>query len=89
MLKSIIETQMLLKIEGMDEGQVRVEASKYLLSLSEEMQTKVLSDRLKELKQDLATLCAVPKSRKEERDVMDRTQLQLLIQVIEGLLIRI
>ncbi|MFH1489871.1 MAG: hypothetical protein ABII06_13295 [Pseudomonadota bacterium] len=89
MLKSIKETQMLLKVEGMEDGKVHIEASKYLLSLPEKMQSRVLSDQLKNLKQDLARLYETPEGRKEENDVMDRTQLQLLIQVIEGLLARI
>jgi hypothetical protein len=89
MLKSIIETQMLFKVEGMEDGKLHIEASKYLLSLPEKMQSRVLSDQLNSLKQDLARLYDEHQGRKEERDVMDMTQLQLLIQVTEGLLAQI
>jgi len=89
MLKSIQDTQKLFRIEDMGSGKVDVEASKYLLSLPEHRQIEVLSESLENLKRDMAKYDAVPEGRKAGADRIVRAQLQLLIQVIEGLLGRI
>ena len=80
---------MLFKVESMEKGKVQVEASKYLLSLPEKMQTRVLSDQLRSLRQDLAKIHDMPQGKRQEEDIMNQTQLQLLIQVIEGLLAQV
>ena len=87
MLKSIRETQKLFKIENIKDDRISITTSKYLLSLSEEEQIEVLSASLASLKQDLATY---------ENPVLQgaigpggeiyKTQLQLLINIIENLL---
>ncbi len=90
MYKSIEETQKLLKIEGLEGGQVNIRTSKYLLSLSEEEQVKILTNQLERLKEDLARHEALPlHDSAQEGDDVDKTQLQLLIQVIENLLSQI
>jgi hypothetical protein len=90
MYKSIEDTKKLFKIEGLEGGQVNIRTSKYLLSLPEEDQAKVLANQLERLRQDLARHEALP-SRDSARgtDDVDKTQLQLLIQVIENLLSQI
>ena len=90
MYKSIEETQKLFKIEGLEGGQVNIRTSKYLLSLSEEQQGKVLADQLERLKEDLARHEARPShDSAQDSDDVDKTQLQLLIQVAENLLSQI
>lgn len=90
MYKSIKETQKLFKIEGLAGGQVNIRNTKYLLSLSEDDQFKVLKDQLERLKGDLARHEALPSRRTTQKgDDVDKTQLQLLIQVIENLLSQI
>ena len=90
MYKSIKETQKLFKIEGLEGGQVSIRNSKYLLSLSEKDQIKVLTAQLSRLKEDLASHEAIPsKDTKNQGDDVDKAQLQLLIQVIENLLSQI
>ena len=86
MFKSIQETKKLFTIEGMQSGQVDLKISKYLLSLSEDKQIEVLTIQLENLKKDLATCSgsSTPISNNQKEDV-EKTQLQLLIQVIEGM----
>lgn len=90
MYKSIKETQKLFKIEGLEGGQVDIRTSKYLLSLPEEEQRKVLSDQMERLKEDLAKHEASSSQDSAPKgDDVDKAQLQLLIQVIENLLSQI
>jgi hypothetical protein len=90
MYKSIKETQKLFKIEGLEGGQVNIRNSKYLLSLSEEDQVKVLTGQLERLKEDLARHETIPPMDTTQKgDDVDKAQLQLLIQVIENLLSQI
>ena len=90
MYKSIKETQKLFQIEGLEGGQVSIRNSKFLLSLSESDQVKVLTAQLARLKEDLARHEAIPsKDVTKKGDDVDKAQLQLLIQVIENLLSQI
>jgi hypothetical protein len=90
MYKSIKETQKLFKIEGLERGQVSIRNSKYLLSLSEKDQVKVLTAQLARLKEDLARHETIPsKDTMNKDDDVDKAQLQLLIQVVENLLSQI
>ena len=90
MYKSIKDTQKLFKIEGLEGGQVNITTSKYLLALSEEEQVKALANQLERLKADLARHEALPSHDPvQDSDDLDKTQLQLLIQVIENLLSQI
>ncbi len=82
MLKSIQETKKLFTVEGIADGQVDIKTSRYLLSLPEEKQIRVLSEQLIKLKNDMAGY----EGGRQNSDEIYRTQLQLLIQVIEGLL---
>jgi len=87
MLKSIEETKKLFTIEGMQNGQVNIKTSKHLLSLPEEKQIEVLRIHLKSLKKDSAKYeITASEEPNGQGDDVDRMQLQLLIQVIEGLL---
>ena len=89
MLTSINETQKLFKVERIEGGKVDIEASEYLLSLSEKMQVKALSEQLEHLKRDLARSDTGPQGNTEHTDEVLKAQLQLLIQVIEGLLAKL
>jgi hypothetical protein len=87
MLKSIEETKKLFTIEGIKNGQVNIKTSKHLLSLPDEKQIEVLTTHLKNLKKDSEKY--EPPAFEEpngQSDDTDRMQLQILIQVIEGLL---
>ena len=86
MLKSIQETKKLFTIEGLQRGQVDVKTSKYLLSLSEDKQTEVLTNQLENLKKDFAKYETSGLQESSGLDDVDKMQLQILIQVIEGLL---
>ena len=90
MLKSIEETKKLFTLEGMKNGQVDLRISKYLLSLSEEKQVEALTKQMERLKEDYAKYeaSATPGS-SNQNDNLDKMQLQVLIQVIEGLLSQI
>ena len=87
MLKSIRETRKLFSIEGMQNGQVSIKTSQYLLSLSKDKQIEVLTDHLENLKEDLARYedSALQDSNGKD-DNIDKAQLQILIEVIEGML---
>lgn len=88
--KSIKETQKLFRIEGLEGGQVNIRTSKYLLSLSEQEQAAVLKKQLGRLKEDLDNLEALTTDGlAQASDELDRTQLQLLIQVTENLITQI
>ena len=79
MTSSMKESQRLFTLESAKSGQVNVKASDYLLSLPEEKQVEVLTRLLVNLKQDFA----------ESRHDIYKTQLQILIEVTEGLLSKI
>jgi hypothetical protein len=90
MLKSIEETKKLFTIEGMKNGQVDLKISKYLLSLSEDKQVEVLTKQMESLKEDF-TKCepsASPDSNSQKENI-DKMQLQVLLQVIDGMLSQI
>jgi len=90
MFKSIQETKKLFTIEGMQSGQVDIKTSKSLLSLSENKQIEVLKIQLEDLKKDFAECSAssTQGSNSQGKDV-EKMQLQILIQVIEGMLSQI
>ena len=81
MFESIDATRKLFHIEGMERGDVQVRATPYLLSLPEEKQIHVLEAHLSALKRDLAQIPAQPSGEK-----IRKTQIRILIQVIQGLL---
>ncbi len=86
MFKSIQGTKKLFTIEGMQNGQVDIKTSKYLLSLSEDKQIEVLTTQLENLKKDFAKCVgsSTPSSNGQKEDV-EKMQLQILIQVIQGM----
>jgi len=90
MLKSVSETRKLFSIEGMQNGQVSIKTSQYLLSLSKDKQIEVLTDHFENLKEDLARYedSALQDSNGKD-DNIDKAQLQILIEVIEGMLSQI
>ena len=88
MLKSIENTRKLFKIEGLEEGKVDIEATQYLLSLSENEQIEILEAQLADLNKDLEMYEETPGGAKKGDDV-HKAQLLLLIQVIQGLLSQI
>ncbi len=79
MISSIKESQKLFTIEGVETGQVDVKATDYLLSLPDDKQIEVLTRLLENLKADF----------QNSTEDMNKTQLQLLIEVTEGLLSKI
>jgi len=90
MRKSILETQKLFQIENLKDGQVGIKTSKYLLSLKEEEQIKVLTAQLSKLKNDLAKLeDPVLRDSIGKGGEVEKAQLQLLITIIENLLSQI
>lgn len=86
MLKSIKETGKLFTIEGIQNGRINIISSKYLLSLPAEKQVEVLTRHLKNLKNDFARYESPGFQKPNSLDVVHKTQLQILIQVIESLL---
>jgi len=87
MLRSIRETQKLFSIEGMQGGEVNIRTSQYLLSLPKDKQIEVLTEHLENLKRDLARFAdPTLKDSNEKGDDIDKVQLQILIEVTEGLL---
>jgi len=87
MLRSIRETQKLFSIEGMQGGEVNIRTSQYLLSLAKDKQIEVLTEHLENLKRDLARLAdPTLKDSNGENNNIDKAQLQILIEVTEGLL---
>ena len=90
MLRSIRETQKLFSIEGMQGGEVNIRTAQYLLSLSKDKQIEVLTEHLENLRRDLARYAdPTLKESDGEGDNIDKAQLQILIEVIEGLLSQI
>ncbi len=90
MLRSIQETKKLFTIEGLKSGQVDIKASKHLLSLSEDKQIEVLTNQLEILKKDFAEYDSPGlQGSNGQNDDVDKMQLRILIQVIEGLLAQI
>ena len=90
MLKSIEETKKLFTIEGMKDGQVELKISKYLLSLPEDKQVEVLTKQRERLKEDFEKNepSASPDSNSQKENI-DKMQLQVLLQVIDGMLSQI
>lgn len=91
MIKSIVETQKIFKVERIKEdGQVDLKLSEYLLSLDKNKQAEVLTTQLSNLKKDLAKLKnpILMGSIGQGGDIQT-TQLQLLINVVENLLSQI
>ncbi len=90
MLKSVRETQKLFSIEGIQDGEVNIETSEYLLSLPKDKQIEVLRKHLEDLKEDLAKYeDLIVQDPNGKDDDIDKAQLQILIDVIEGLLSQI
>ena len=90
MLKSIEETKKLFTIEGMKNGQVDLKISKQLLSLSEDKQVEVLSKQLDTLKKDFEKYeASASLDSNNQKEPIDKMQLEVLIQVIEGMLSQI
>jgi len=89
-LKSIAKTRKLFTVEGVAKGKVNVVLSKYLLSLPENKQREVLNGCLEGLRKDLSAYGRNdhPKLHSQEEEV-NKAQLQLMIEVIEGLLAQI
>jgi predicted metal-dependent hydrolase len=87
MLKSIRETQRLFSVEGIQDGQINIRTSQYLLSLPKDKQIEVLAEHLENLKEDLAKYenPTVQDSNGED-DNIEKAQLQILIEVTEDLL---
>jgi len=87
MLRSIRETQKLFSIEGMQGGEVNIRTSQYLLSLPKDKQIEVLTEHLENLKRDFARFAdPTLKDSNGENNNIDKAQLQILIEVTEGLL---
>jgi hypothetical protein len=90
MLKSIEETKKLFTIEGMKNGQVDLKISKYLLSLSEDKQVEVLTKQMERLKEDSAKYePSASLDSNSQKENIDKMQLQVLLQVIDGMLSQI
>jgi hypothetical protein len=89
-LKSIEETKKLFTVEGIAEGKANVVVSKYLLSLPENKQREVLNEHLDRLVIDLARYeRGEPAAVRSEENEISKTQLRLMIQVVESLLAQI
>ena len=90
MLKSVKETRKLFNIEGLHNGKVNIQTSTELLSLPENKQVEVLNSHMENLRKDLARYQKSNKAGSYFRDnEIDRVQIQLLIEVIEGLLAQV
>ena len=90
MLKSIEATKKLFTIEGMKNGQVDLKISKQLLSLSEDKQFEVLSKQLDALKKDFENYeSSASTDSNNQKKPIDKMQLEVLIQVVEGMLSQI
>jgi hypothetical protein len=86
-LKSIAETKKLFIVEGVAEGKVNVVVSEYLLSLPGPKQREVLTEHLERLTMDLSRYGHTEATDAcSQKNKINKTQLQLMIQVIEGLL---
>ncbi len=90
MHKIILETQKLFQIEDLKDGQISIKTSKYLLSLNEKEQIKILTTHLSKLKNVLAKLeDPVLKDSIGKGGEVGKAQLQLLTNIIENLLSQI
>ncbi len=90
MLKSVRETHKLFSIEGIQDGEVNIRTSQYLLSLPKDKQIEVLRKHLEDLKEDLAKYeDPTVQDPNGKDDDIDKAQLQILIDVIGGLLSQI
>lgn len=90
MLRSIREAQKLFSVEGMQGGEVNIRTSQYLLSLPKDKQIEVITEHLENLKKDLAGYTGPTLQNSNGKDdSIDKAQLEILIEVIEGLLSRI
>lgn len=87
MLKSIKDTQKLFRLQRLAGGQADVEATPYLLSLSDDKQREVLRSQLALLQQDISKTenMSIEPALKNKLEI-EQAQLRLLIQVVEGLL---
>jgi hypothetical protein len=87
MLKSINDAQKLFRLQRLAGGKVDVEATPYLLSLSERKQREVLRSQLALLQKDISKIknMSIEPALKNKTEI-EQAQLQLLIQVVEGLL---
>jgi hypothetical protein len=89
-LRSIAETRKLFTVQSVAGGKVNVVVTTYLLSLPENKQREVLSEHLDRLTRDWARYKSIqPAEGMSQEEKINRTQLQLMIQVIEGLLAQI
>ena len=71
----------------MQGGEVNIRTSQYLLSLPKDKQIEVLTEHLENLKRDLARFAdPTLKDLNGENNNIDKAQLQILIEVTEGLL---
>ena len=87
MEKSVKATQRLFRVEGLAGGQVQVETTRYLLSLPQHRQIEVLKENLEDLRKDYAKYERPPAGFGQGKDfAVKKAQLELLIQVTEGLL---
>jgi hypothetical protein len=87
MLKSIHSTKKLFRLKRLAGGKVDVEATPYLLSLTEDSQRDVLKSQLDLLRQDISEIEKMS-SHPVSKDKLniEQAQLHLLIHVVEGLL---
>ena len=72
MLNSIKETRKLFTIEGVEDGQVNIKTSKFLLSLPEDKQVEVLTSHLKDLKRDYAKYASAGGQALEGKNDLER-----------------
>jgi len=80
----------LFSIEGMQDGEVNIRSSQYLLSLPKDKQIEVLGKHLENLKEDLAKYeDPTVQEPNGKDDDMAKVQLQIFIDAIEGLLSQI
>ena len=87
MEKSAKATQRLFRVEGLAGGKVQVETTKYLLSLPRHTQIEVLTEHLENLRKDyLIYKNPSPGFVRSKEFAINKAQLELLIQVTEGLL---
>ena len=90
MLKSVSETRKLFTLQDIRSGKANVELSGYLLSLTENKQKEVLTEHLVNLKKDLSEYEGPGSFRTDSgEDQTNKVQLQVALQVIEGLLAQI
>jgi len=87
MEQSAKATQRLFRVEGLASGKVQVETTKYLLSLPQHKQREVLTEHLENLRKDYAKYQHPSLGFVQGKAfAVNKAQLELLIQVTEGLL---